>query len=123
MRRPVATSAAPTPAGVSTSSGVATGTSLSRYAQSYLNPVTPQGRIVSAYNRASRLLESSRAISFHLHFTHRDFLRAIGLRVGSAFAELTELAGLALYSSQVTDVSEAQRAEELAKAVQKEEGS
>ena len=123
MRRPVATSAAPTPAGVSTSSGVATGTSLSRYAQSYLNPVTPQGRIVSAYNRASRILESSRAISFHLHFTLRDFLRAIGLRVGSAFAELTELAGLALYSSQATDVSEAQRAEELAKAVQKEEGS
>ena len=126
MRPPVATPAAPTPAGVPTSSGAAAGaiagTSLDRLAQAYLNPVTPRGRIVSAYNRAARLLESSLAVSFRWHFTLRDFLRAVGLHVGSAFAEVTELAERALYSSRATDESEAQRAEELAKSVGREEG-
>ena len=123
MRLPIATPAAPIPAAVSTSSGATAATSLYRFAQAYFDPVTPQGRIVSAYNRAARLLESSLAVSFQWHFTLRDFLRAVGLRVGSAFAEITELAERALYSSKDPDENEAQRAEELAKSVQRKEGS
>ena len=120
VRQSVATPVAPIPTGVTTFSGVAATASPSRSAQTYRNPATPEGRIVSSYYRAARLLESGLAITFQPHFTLRGFLRAIGLHMGSAFAELTQLAERALYSFQNTDESEALHAEELAKAVEEE---
>ena len=88
----------------------------------YIDPDSSRGRVVSAYHRAARLLESSQAVSFYPYFTLLDFLIAIGSRVSKAFVELTSVAERALYAARGTGEEEAQRAEGLARAVQEEGG-
>lgn len=77
-------------------------------------------RVVVAYFTAARFLEASRAVSMHPYFTLRDFLGALGLHMGSSFAELTLLAERALYAPSGPGEAEVQRAEELVHRVSRE---
>ena len=89
-------------------------------AWAYIDPNTPRGRIVSAYHRAARFLESDLGVSFQPHYTFRDFLATIGSHVRTAFAELTRITERALYGVYGYDEQEARHAEELARATQGE---
>ena len=86
----------------------------------YVDPVTPQGRVVAAYHRAAQLLESSLAVAYQPYFTLRDFVLALGTRVTGAFLDLTRVAERALYASSPTDEEEARRAEHLVQSVQED---
>jgi len=88
----------------------------------YLGPGTPRGRIIGAYQRAALFLEGTLAVSVGPYNTLRDFLRALGIRVSSAFADLTEATERALYSVQGPDEEEVQRSERLARTVEQEKG-
>ena len=80
---------------------------------------TPQGRIISAYQRGARVLESRFAVIFQPHFTLRVFLRSLGSRT-TAFLELTGLAERALYSPATAGEGDVRRAEQLADRVTEE---
>ena len=78
---------------------------------------TPQGRVVAAYHRAARLVESQASIVFGPYLTLRGFLATVRSWVGDAFSELTGLAELALYGSQAVDDEQAAQAQVLSERV------
>ena len=78
---------------------------------------TPQGRVVAAYHRAARLVESQASIVFRPYLTLRGFLATVRSWVGDAFSELTGLAELALYGSQAVDDEQAAQAQALSERV------
>ncbi|MFQ5873134.1 MAG: DUF4129 domain-containing protein, partial [Dehalococcoidia bacterium] len=86
----------------------------------FLDAESPRGRVLAAYFTAVRWLEARRRVSMRPSFTLRDFLAALGLRMGSAFADLTLLAEQALYASDRVDESDLRRAEVLVSRVAQE---
>ena len=79
-----------------------------------------QTRVIAAYFSSVRFLEASRAVSMQPYFTLRDFLSAMGERMGNAFPELTALAERALYAAHALEDSDVVRAEELTARVVQE---
>lgn len=79
-----------------------------------------QNLVIAAYFSSVRFLEASRAVSMQPYFTLRDFLSAIGERMGNAFPELTAIAERALYAAHALEDSDVVRAEELAARVVQE---
>jgi len=86
----------------------------------FAEPGSPRMRIVSSYHSAAEFLAARRAIPLRPSFTLRDFLRAVGVPIKSAFAELTSLAERALYRSREPEEADPQRAEELSEQVKEE---
>ena len=86
----------------------------------FAEPGSPKARIVSSYYSAAHLLGARRSVPLLPSFTLRDFLRAVGAQVKSAFAELTGLAEGALYRSREPEEGDPQRAEELSEQVRGE---
>ncbi|MDP3061641.1 MAG: hypothetical protein Q8O40_00295 [Chloroflexota bacterium] len=86
----------------------------------FAEPGKPRARIVSSYHRAAQLIVERRRVSTRPSFTLRDLLRAIGVGIGSAFAQLTSLAERALYRIEEPEDAEAQQAETLSERVREE---
>ena len=98
----------------------ATATPIPSPDRAYIDPGTPQGRVVSAYHQAAQFLASGLALAYQPYFTLRDFLLAIGCRMTTAFNDLSSEAERALYASDAMDDESALRAETLADAVREE---
>ena len=86
----------------------------------FAKPGSLKARIVSSYYSSAYLLAARRAVRLLPSFTLRDFLRAVGMQIRSAFAELTRLAEHALYRSPEPEEAEVRRAEELSEQVKEE---